>query len=339
MQIAVIGAGLAGLACARTLLNLGISVTVYEKAEHPSGRMTTHETEFGGFDYGAQYFTTSSEEFIREVSAWRKAGVVDVWQGKLVNLQNGKAQTVGRGGVRYVAVPGMSALGAYLAQDLEVRTGQLVTQILPWQETGKWILAVQSATVPVAAHAGPFDAVVVAAPADQAAPLLAVTPSLHEQAAALHLQPCWALELAFPLALDLGYDGAFIEGSRLSFIAHDNSKPQHRAGERWVAHASHAWSSEHLHDSEERARDKLLKAFHEVTGSQVQPVYAHAWCWRYAQAAQPLASDFLWDEGAKVGACGDWFATGLEGGGRVENAWLSGHRLALKLAAANTPAP
>lgn len=328
MQIAVIGAGLAGLVCARLLAAQGHEVCLFEKGEQPSGRMHTHETEFGGFDYGAQYFTATSEAFKKEVAIWKKAGVVDVWQGKLVSLQDGKASSSGKARTRYVAVPGMAALGQHLAQNLTLRTAQLVTQILPWGESKQWLLAVQSETVPITAHAGPFDAVIVAVPADQAAPLLACVPALGEEAGKLHLAPCWSLELAFQQALDLGYDGAFVQGSRLAFIAHDNSKPGHRPGERWVAHASTDWSIEHVDDDEARAREKLVKAFHEATGSQVQAIYAHAYRWRFAQALTPLPQDYLWDASAKIGACGDWFAAGLEGSGKLENAWLSGHKLA-----------
>lgn len=331
MQIAVIGAGLAGLACARALVAQGHLVCVYEKGEQLSGRMTTHETEFGGFDYGAQYFTATSDSFKKEVAIWRKAQIVEVWDGKIVALCDGKVSSLGKASQRYVASPGMGALGTHLAQNLHVRTNQMVTELVRWGETGQWILKVHSETVPIAAHGGPFDAVIVAAPADQAAPLLSVSPNLAEVASTVHLAPCWALEIAFQQALELGYDGAFIDGSRLSFIAHDNSKPGHRPGERWVAHASSPWSIEHLQDDEERAREKLLKAFHDATGSQIQPIYAHAYRWRYAQALNPLPLDFLWDQDAKVGACGDWFAAGLEGTGRIENAWLSGHQLAQKI--------
>ncbi len=335
MQIAVIGAGLAGLACARSLVALGHEVCVYEKGEQPSGRMTTHETEFGGFDNGAQYFTATSDAFKKEVAAWRKADIINVWQGKLVTLNAGKAVTTGRSAQRYVAMPGMGALGTFLAQNLHLRTNQLVTNIQRWGDNGQWILTLQSDTVPIAAHGGPYDAVIVAAPADQAAPLLSAVPALFDVANQVHLAPCWALEIAFQQPLELGYDGAFIQDSRLAFIAHDNSKPGHRPGERWVAHASSSWSTEHFQDDEERAREKMLKAFHEATGSQVQPIYAHAYRWRFAQALQPLPLDFLWDGKEKLGACGDWFAAGLEGSGRLENAWLSGHLLAQHLGAAS----
>ncbi len=332
MHIAIIGAGLAGLTCARQLQAQGNTVIVYEKNRDISGRMHTRQTELGGFDHGAQYFTASSDKFKKEIVTWRKAGWVAAWDGKLVALENGvtkkaAGRTAERSKQRYVAVPGMSALGQQLAEGLDVRTDQSVKRIEPFG--AQWLLSVQSDTAPINASAGPFDAVIVAAPADQASPLLEeAAPKFAKQAMKARLAPCWSLIMGFQDSLGLGYDGAWVQGSRLSWIAHDASKPQRRPGEHWVGHASPAWSLEHLEDDPERAKEKLLKAFHEATGSQVQPVYASAHRWRYAQATQPLDGDCLWDKKLRIGACGDWFAAGLEGGGRVENAYLSGLALA-----------
>ena len=41
-QFAVIGAGMAGLACARTLQRAGHAVQVFEAAPEPGGRVATH---------------------------------------------------------------------------------------------------------------------------------------------------------------------------------------------------------------------------------------------------------------------------------------------------------
>jgi renalase len=334
MHIAIIGAGIAGLTCARQLLARGNTVVLYEKSPQVSGRMSTRETELGGFDFGAQYFTATSAPFKKEIAAWIKAGWVTPWNGKLVTLSKGAAKAAGRtgetAGKRFVPVPGMGALGQQLAQQFDVRTEQLVRRIE--RHGDQWLLRVQSATVAIDASAGPFDAVVVAVPADQAIPLLDASPAFSRQAEQARLAPCWTLMLGFQDSLELGYDGAWVQGSRLSWIARDASKPQRRPGEHWIAQAPPEWSTEHLEDDPERVKEKLLKAFHEATGSQVQPVYASAHRWRYAQATQPLPKQCLWDSTLRIGACGDWFAAGLEGRGRIENAYLSGTALAAAVA-------
>ena len=134
--------------------------------------------------------------------------------------------------------------------------------------------------------------------------------------------------LAFPESLGLSYDAAWVNGSRLGWIAQDASKPQRRPGEHWIAQASAAWSTEHLEDEPERVREKLLTAFQEATGTHVQPVFSKVHRWRYSQALKPLEADCLWSGASGLGACGDWFGAGLEGTGRIENAYLSGMALA-----------
>ena len=328
MQIAIIGAGMSGLICARALEARGHQVTVYEKSGGVSGRISTRRTEFGGFDHGAQYFTVKTKQFKRETDRWIKEGWVAPWLGKLVTLRDGVATAAAKsaGKSRFVGTPGMRAIGEHLAAGLDVRTGQRVGHIERLGET--WILAIHADSVPIAATAGPFDAVVVAVPADQAESLLSAEAQFAQQAKSARLAPCWTLMLAFQQSLDLGFEGAWVDASRLGWIAQDASKPGRRPGEHWVCNATVAWSIEHLEDEPERAKEKLLTAFHVATGSQVQPVHAAVHRWRYAQAVRPLAEDCLWNDQLRLGACGDWFAAGLQGAGRIENAFLSATALA-----------
>lgn len=333
MHIAIVGAGLAGLVCARQLQEQGNHVVIYDKNPEPGGRIATEQTELGGFDHGAQYFTATTPKFKKAIVAWRKERWVTPWDGKLVVLEHGEVRPASRSAEnlqqRFIAVPGMNALGQQLAQGLDVRTGQFVRSIEPLED--QWLLKIESDSVAVNASGGPFDAVVLAMPAPRAASLLRVVPKLAGLADQARYAPCWALMLGFLEPLDLSYDGAWVNSSRLSWVARDSSKQKRRPGEHWVAHASPAWSIEHFDDDDERAKEKLLKAFHDATGSHVRPVYASVHRWNFAQALQPLPGHCLWDSGKRIGACGDWFETDLEGSGRIENAYLSGMAMAESL--------
>ena len=186
---------------------------------------------------------------------------------------------------------------------------------------------------------GLFDAVAVAVAAEPAALLLGVSPELARQASGARIEPCWSLLLGFtePIEIDDAVDGtaavdataarvgdaAFINSGRLAWIAREPSKPARRMGERWTVHAQSAWSVEHFDDDPEDVKAKLLRAFHEATGTAEQPIYAAVHRWRHALARTTLACDLLWDERLRVGACGDWCR-----GHRVEDAWLSGVALA-----------
>jgi renalase len=329
MHIAIVGAGISGLTAARQCQAQGHQVTVYEKSSGVSGRMSTRQTELGGFDHGAQYFTATTDRFTKETADWIKLGWVAPWSSNLANLNKGTSLPANRDKKRFVPIPGMSALGKQLAHGLDVRLEQQVTKLEAHE--GQWILKVKSDGAPVDASAGPFDAVIIALPSAQAGLLLEDHAAFSQKINSVKMEPSWALMLGFQLPLNLPYDGAWISDSRLGWIARDTSKPEHRAGERWVCHATSAWSEEHCEDDAERVQDKLSKAFHEATGSPIQAIYTVAHRWRYAQASAPLKETCLWDSKQKIGVCGDWFAAGLEGAGRIENAFLSGLDVAGKM--------
>ena len=52
-HIAIIGVGMAGVVCARTLRQAGHNVTLFEKSRGLGGRMSTRASAFGSFDHGA----------------------------------------------------------------------------------------------------------------------------------------------------------------------------------------------------------------------------------------------------------------------------------------------
>ncbi len=337
MKIAVIGAGIAGLACTRRLVDGGHSVAVFERSQAPGGRAATRRTEIGGFDHGAQYLTARNPAFVEQTDAWSRAGVVAPWGVVTRNLgasvdQPSPRESSTAGTTRWVGVPGMSAIGRSMAEGLDVRYGASVLRIdVVTGRRGtppRWSLQLRDGP----GDGGPvteglYDAVVVALPADSATALLQAVPSLARQAAQAHHEPCWALLIGFadPIATDVNRvgDAAFVNAGRLAWIARESSKPGRRVGERWTAHAQSTWSVEHLDDDPEDVKTKLLRAFRDATGTIDQPVYVDLHRWRHALARTSLSSDFLWDADQHIGACGDWCR-----GSRIEDAWLSGIAMA-----------
>ena len=91
-HIAVVGAGIAGITCARTLAQAGHRVSVFEKGPGAGGRMATRETEFGGFDHGAQYFTVRDERF--EDALATASGLVRPWSANTIQILDGGGRVV-----------------------------------------------------------------------------------------------------------------------------------------------------------------------------------------------------------------------------------------------------
>ena len=96
-RIAVIGAGIAGVAGARALADAGHQVRVFEKSRSPGGRMATRRTVHGSFDHGAQYFTVRDPGFQCTVQAWVAGGIAAPGcpaSAVAVRLSGGTATTI-----------------------------------------------------------------------------------------------------------------------------------------------------------------------------------------------------------------------------------------------------
>ncbi len=324
-SVAVVGAGIAGLACADALKRAGMAVTVFEKARGPGGRISTRRAEAGSFDHGAQYFTARDPEFAKAVRAWVEAGVAAPWRGRIVTWSQGR--TAGRAGdaERFVAVPTMSALAKHLARVLDVRCNVRVEALE--RAADDWTLRDESAHV-----RGPFDAAVVATPAPQAAALLPQGTELRARVAEAKLAPCLAAMVGFDAPVEVEFDGVLVSGGPLAWAARDSAKPGRSPGERWVLHAAPEWSEAHLEEAPDAFARELLAAFAEVSGRPL-PDASHlvGHRWRFARATRPLPQSHLFDAALRLGVCGDWC-----GGDKVEAAWRSGVALAARLLAEAT---
>jgi len=334
VKIAVVGAGIAGLASARRLVDDGHAVTVFERHDSPGGRIATMRTEIGGFDHGAQYLTARRPEFVQQVDRWLRAGLVEPWPVDVHSIEAAVSDPASHAPPtghteRWVGVPGMSTIANALADGLDVRHQARVVSVDRTRD-GVWSLtcAAEGEGDENVAE-GPFDVVVVALPAGAAALLL--PPALATLARQARIEPCWAVMVGFvePVvddssdALARVGDAAFVNGGRLAWIARESSKPGRRAGERWTLHAQSGWSVEHFDDDPEDIKTKLLRAFQDATATREQPVYMHAYRWSQALVRASLERDHLWDAAQRIGACGDWCR-----GYRIEDAWVSGTSLA-----------
>jgi predicted NAD/FAD-dependent oxidoreductase len=332
--VAVIGAGLTGIACARTLRAAGLSVTVFERNERAGGRCATRETEVGGFDHGLQYFTSGSGLVAKLLSPLIKSGTLVPWKPSCRIAD--KASVAGFSPERIlVGVPSAASAVSALAKGLNVVFEHDLAALVRGADN-RWRLQLrvdQSGATSSAGEtaAGTFDIVLLALAADQALPLLSVVPKLAAVAKSASHSPVWSLMLAFAQPLNLPFDVALPAEHRMMWLAKESAKPGRRAGERWVLHASVDWSREHLDDDPYRVQEKLLAAFHRVTGTQVQPVFVQAHRWRFGAALQPSRLPALWDPVVRVGAAGDWMQ-GQKGApkvaGSAESAMASGIALA-----------
>ena len=320
-HVAIIGAGIAGLACATALQQAGFQVSLFDKSRGPAGRMSTRRGEGWQCDHGAQYFTARDPDFRAEVARWEAAGVAGQWAAAVGAFDADGSLSACAATERFVGIPRMTAPAAWLASDLTMHTGVAISALR--LEQAGWRLHGQGDWAP-ACH---YDALVLAVPAPQAAPLLRdVAPLQAALAGAAAMESCWAMMLQYPAPLALGFEAAFVNGGALRWVARDSGKPGRSGRESWVLHASAEWSEAHVDDDAASVAADLLSAFAALGGPAPQSWSTHRW--RYARAAQVRNEVCVWVDGQGLGLCGDWL-----NGGTVEAAWLSGRALAARIVA------
>ena len=335
-RIAVVGTGIAGMACAASLHRDGHALTLFDKSRGVGGRMATRRAAWPGtdgteqaaaFDHGAQHITATQPRFRAALLRAQAAGCVQAW-APLVHAD------WPRGGRQpgFVATPGMPALSRYLGTGIQQRLGQAVLALQRGPEGWQLQLADGSSD-------GPFGQVLLAMPPTQAAALLCTHHRLWAKVlAAVPMQPCWTL-MAVTDDVDWPWDMALPERGPLARVLRNDRVPGRQAPPgtaTWVTQATPGWSAAHLEDDAQDVQALLLAALAlQLPGGRLAGLrHAAVHRWRYAQpaAAAPDQRDCWWDAERGLGVCGDFLA-----GGGVEAAWHSGDELACTVAAALEP--
>eukprot|EP00250_Pteridium_aquilinum_P021593 c25169_g3_i2 orf=177-1322(-) len=357
--VAVVGAGVAGLACASRLAEHGFRVTVFDSGRGPGGRMSqrrerTSDGKLLYFDHGAQYFTVRDPVVQGLVDNWEAAGVVAEWKGKF-GTYDAKTKNFTEDTdlfkKRYVGVPGMNAICQALSQQPGVQAKFSVTVAnLDWMEEQKlWTLADKEGK-----QLGEFWAV-VATDKNLASPRFSIqngipppltgagVPSIAEKVAGVTSSSSFACMLAFPNPQHLTsfpFVGFSIVGSNvLAWAARDSSKPKRdelSSGECWVLHSTAEYAQEVIETagmgkpSEEllsTVTQTLLEHFKNI-GEIPAPVFAksHRWGSAFPNVTIGNEENCLVDEVRRIAVCGDFCL-----GPKVECAILSGISAAEKI--------
>lgn len=307
MRIAVIGAGISGLACGQDLKRAGHEVVIIEKSRGIGGRIATRRTpEDLRFDHGAQFFTVQSRAFRQflagDAKRWDAAGAFEQTRDW------------------FIGCPDIKSFLRPVAKTLDIRLNCRAEKL---ERIGDdWTLHTDTEVFEG------FDHVVVTAPAPQAAALTEFSDVMQEQIAKAEMAPCWTIMLAFKEPVEKDFDVLKLKNGNLDWLARNSSKyGRKERPDCWVAHATAAWSAENLELGRDAALQALLPDILASLGrSEDDLIYFSAHRWRYANVTKPVGELFIQDETGTLFAAGDWCA-----GTCVEHAFDSGIKLAAHL--------
>ncbi|WFE39566.1 FAD-dependent oxidoreductase [Micromonospora sp. WMMD998] len=314
--VVVVGAGIAGVACATELARAGIPVEVRERARVTGGRMASKRFDGRPADLGAAYFTVDDPDFAAVVADWRAAGLVREWTDTLVAYgPRGREQVTGP--MRWAAPRGLRSLVEHLAADLPVTHNRLVMTVEPGPRV----------------DGRAAEAVVLAMPGPQAALLLdPVLADATRAAAAQRWSSTLSGVLHFPSRRWPDFRGAFVNDHPVLSLVCDDGDRRGDGAPVLVAHTTPEFAAGHLLQPTV-ARPEIEQAVRDLLGLPEPAASTHVHRWTYARPAKVVeGGPFHLDEDG-IALAGDAF-----GRPRVQSAWRSGHDLGRALVARLGPA-
>jgi len=303
-DVAIIGAGVSGLAAAWRLSQSGTPSVVFEKSRGLSGRAATRRKNGHHYDHGANFFRLDDPVVANLLQHELSAdGLVEI-PGDVRTFD--AAGSITPGDPAHNAIPkwtyrdGISTLGKQLlaASPLSHVTRETHISKID-RHDGKWRLEDHNGN-----HLGSWRHLVLTIPPPQCAELLRNSAIESDLTAFLdgipyHPQFSFILGYDHPPLRNRDYHALVnSDGSHpLAWLSFEEDKPGHIAGDAsvMVAQMSPAWTTNHYDTPPEKLIDKVVQIISHLLDHHLpHPTWWDSQRWRYAHPVRgdhPTASD------------------------------------------------
>lgn len=323
-QVAIVGAGISGLACGRELHRRGFGVTILEKSSAIGGRVATRRQQGFTFDSGAQHINPRGKS-LEQVMLNELDTTELVRIQKPVYTHNGLRVSPGspdhNSSARYTYLLGNTTLARLLATDLAIRREYTVDSIR--------IVGNQYEVSGSDYPAEVYDAVVLTMPAPQAS-LLLWGAKVNRPTANIQYRACLSILLGYSVPLPEVSYSALIErgtGHPLQWLSLESEKCSGRApegGSALVAQMSPMFSRDYYQTADANLVDIAADYVSQLYGSAFRkPEVGDVKRWKYSQPEQISLFENVNQPNSSLLLIGDGVA-----GGRVEFAFETGHQAA-----------
>ncbi len=341
-DVAVIGAGISGLALAGALRDLGFAPVVLERSQAVGGRCATLRVDGRPVDHGVPFLHGRDPKFVAALEAVTGATPILGWPRVREGTGTPCRREAFLGGDYLVAFQeGVSRFPERLAQGIDVRLNcevRLIRRIKAEAKPGRRTFELELTSGEML-HSR---SVALTMPVPRAARLLETLTPPHEFVAQLpplleqvRTAPCATIIATYPSGTprpvwDIAYPP---DCEALHAVVNDSSKRAEPEPLTLVVHGRARFSRESLAQPVEEWSRALLADAARAVGRWVEhPASRQVHTWHHAmvqpitELAAPLALRL--DQGEVLGICGDGF--GPEGG--LEGAYRSGIALATRMA-------
>jgi len=321
MRVAIVGAGISGLACARKLARLGHEVVIYEKSRAYGGRCATRR--IGGYT-----FDTGATSIAPRGKAIEKAMLEELDTTDLVQVERPiyvhkslRVEPGSRMPPRYTYRKGNNTLGKLLGEGLDIRFCHTVE---------RFSRSAQGYEIHFGTEAGigsenAYEVLVIAIPSPQARAILSASGE-SRPIEFVHYRPCLSVLLGFAELLDDKPYHALIEPEQqhpLTWLSLESIKCPDRAPvghTAMVAQMSPAYSRLHYESEDKVILSATLQYLTRLYGEKfAQAEVVDVKRWRYSLPENIAMFDNVNPSGSSLILAGDGLL-----GGRVEYAYETG---------------
>lgn len=312
MKVAIVGAGISGLATARTLRAAGIETCLFEKSTAPGGRCATRVQDGYVFDTGATSVAGRPCDLLNVIqNELPKDDLVEVTKPIATHTQTRfSSGDPSRFTHRYTYRQGMARLGELLAEGLEVRYESEVSKI-------------EKAGTQVEVMGEQFDFVVCTMPLPQSIEL-GVFPKASLPRLPIY-RPCLSIGLGYSFEHDHPFFASIDPEQTLpmTWLSFESIKSPGRAPEgcsALVAQMSAHYSRYAFEQSDEKIVHDTLVDLKRLLGERYStPTTTLVKRWKYSQPELAIQFDAINPAGSRILVTGDGTTQG-----RLEFAYDAG---------------
>jgi predicted NAD/FAD-dependent oxidoreductase len=329
MIIAIIGAGISGLAAGIELKKSGHEVIIFEKSRGYGGRMATRYAENDKnlkLDHGVPFIISESDDFGKLIEKLSAKNILKEWKGKLIfRDQNGKQKVDNQDIKRFNAPNGMNSIGKFLGNDLDIRFSERIKRLAIDEKQHNWRLISESGIIEK------IDALIISAPAPQAVELLSTAgkginaQSMIKELDKVKYAPQFALMLTYNHKDEPDWGMMNVDDEIINFISYE-SKKRDLDKTAIIVHSTPDFATKYLDKDREKVTDLMLERLISLIGKWADyPEWKQTHLWRYSQTRNWLPYDFMEISGndTPLALVGSYMK-----GKTVESAYLSGLKLA-----------
>lgn len=304
LDIAVIGAGVAGLTCAKQLQDRGFDVVVLDKSRGLGGRVATRRLHNTRVDHGLPFWEIQGPFSSKLTQGLAAKKLLQPWGDRLYQMRDDNSLVRLPSAQRYITPDGINAIAKVLAARLKVQRQFRAIKLTVDPAAQIWHIDSENDSIQA-------QGVVLAIPAPQAIDLLTasaldILPKLHE----VSFHPCITVMAGYDRNCPaLGWQALQLKGDRdLAWIIRDSSKYHHSPQATFVFHSTPEFAQNYLDATNLKpAQTKLLHAAQPIQPEFASPQWIQTHRWRYARTHQPLNQPYLLTQTPlPLICCGDW---------------------------------